>query len=64
MFLRTLENCFNSKMVRLKEYADKRKDYETQSFNSKMVRLKEAQFSEETERQILFQFQNGAIKRF
>ena len=59
------DHCFNSKLVRLKEFAI---GIDTECnelcFNSKLVRLKEVTVSVyKLRRFVLFQFQTGAIKR-
>ena len=53
--------CFNSNMVRLRDFAPERFGGERFSFNSNMVRLREV--TKNTRTVILvFQFQYGAIK--
>ncbi len=56
--------CFNSKMVRLKENYFRVVPCDHKRFNSKMVRLK-ADYAEAAQNEkMMFQFQNGAIKRY
>ncbi len=55
---------FNSKMVRLKAKKNPNLQFEGFCFNSKMVRLKVIETHKQCEQLLLFQFQNGTIKRY
>ncbi len=63
MAIGTAFDCFNSKMVRLKELIDPEQGVIVDSFNSKMVRLKASSSASIISISTSFQFQNGTIKR-